>query len=70
MENELHQDPATPEEIWNILRAVGKQSEEVREQMKDTDRRRNRPADEGNRPADEGDRPADEGNRPALEETG
>ncbi len=38
MENELHQDPATPEEIWNILRAVGKQSEEVREQMKDTDR--------------------------------
>ncbi len=39
MENELHQDPATPEEIWNILRAVGKQSEEVREQMKDTDRR-------------------------------
>ena len=46
MENELHREPATPEEIWTILRSVSetqKESargmEELRKQMKETDRR-------------------------------
>ena len=43
MENELHREPATPEEIWNILRTSSEKSvremEEIRKQMKETDQR-------------------------------
>ena len=46
MENELHREPATPEEIWNILRAVSeeqqkasRETEEIKKQIKETDRR-------------------------------
>ncbi len=49
MENELHRAPATPEEIWAILREVSEKQkesrriadlemEELRERMKETDR--------------------------------
>ena len=43
MENELHREPATPEEIWNILRAVSdeqkkasRETEEIKKQIKAT----------------------------------
>ena len=43
MENELHKEPATPEEIWNILRAVSeeqqkasRETEEIKKQIKAT----------------------------------
>ncbi len=43
MENQPHQEPATPKEIWNILRAVSEKqkeaSEELKKQMEETDRR-------------------------------
>lgn len=45
MENELHREPATPEEIWNILRAVSeeqqkasRETEEIKKQIKATDK--------------------------------
>ena len=45
MESELHREPATPEEIWNILRAVSeeqqkasRETEEIKKQIKATDR--------------------------------
>ena len=43
MENELHREPSTPEEIWNILRAVSeeqqkasRETEEIKKQIKAT----------------------------------
>ena len=42
MENELHREPATPEEVWSFLRTssekAARETEEIREQMKETDR--------------------------------
>ncbi len=45
MENQPHRDPATPEEIWNILRVVSerqekasRETEELKKLMKETDR--------------------------------
>ena len=34
MENDLHREPATPEEIWNILRALSKEQKESAEVIK------------------------------------
>ncbi len=39
MDNQLPQEPATPEEIWAILREVSKTQKETALQMKETDRR-------------------------------
>ena len=43
MENELHRKPATPEEVWSFLRTssekAARETEELRELMKETDRR-------------------------------
>ena len=43
MENELHREPATPEEVWSFLRTSSEKSaretEELRKLMKETDRR-------------------------------
>ncbi|MCY4361390.1 MAG: hypothetical protein OXE42_04265 [Gammaproteobacteria bacterium] len=38
MENELHRQPATPEEIWAILREVSKEQRKLSRQQKQTDR--------------------------------
>ena len=38
MENELQREPATPEEIWAILREVSKEQRELSRQQKQTDR--------------------------------
>ena len=39
MENRPHQQPATPEEIWAILREVSNEQKELSLQMKENDRR-------------------------------
>ena len=38
MENELQREPATPEEIWAILREVSKEQRKLSKQQKQTDR--------------------------------
>ena len=38
MEKELHRQPATPEEIWAILREVSKEQRKLSKQQKQTDR--------------------------------
>ncbi len=38
MERNPDQQPATPEEIWNILRSVSKEQEELSRRMRETDR--------------------------------
>ena len=38
MENELQREPATPEEIWAILREVSKEQRKLSRQQKQTDR--------------------------------
>ena len=38
MENQPHREPATPEEIWKILRAVSEEQKELSRKMKETDR--------------------------------
>ena len=38
MENELHRQPATPEEIWAILREISKEQRKLSRQQKQTDR--------------------------------
>ena len=38
MEHNPDQQPATPEEIWNILRSVSKEQEELSRRMRETDR--------------------------------
>ena len=38
MENELHRDPATPEEIWAILRVISEERKESTRRMEETDR--------------------------------
>ena len=43
MENELHREPATPEEVWSFLRTssekAARETAELRKLMKETDRR-------------------------------
>ncbi len=38
MENQPHREPATPEEIWKILRAVSEEQKELSRKMQETDR--------------------------------
>ena len=38
MENQPHREPATPEEIWKILRVVSEEQKELSRKMQETDR--------------------------------
>ena len=38
MENQPHREPATPEQIWKILRAVSEEQKELSRKMQETDR--------------------------------
>ena len=43
MEKELQREPATPEEIWAILREVSKEQRKLSKQQKQTDRQMKQP---------------------------